>query len=144
MTNKEKLFFIIPAIWAALFDIFITIFHQSPAYWNGDLNQANEGNPIGAFVMANHVSGLFVISAIWLILIAILGYKLPHKLARIFLLFALIAHSYGASTWLSNHYGFWSAIAFILFNSILYFMMEDLFIYGKKERKARGYKSIIK
>jgi len=138
MTNKEKLFFIIPAMWAALFDIFITVFHQSPAYWNGDLNQANEGNPIGAYAMASHVSGLFMISVIWLILIVFLGYKLPHRFSRIFLLFALISHSYGASTWLSNHYGFWSSIAFILFNSILYFMMEDLIMNEKKGAIVRA------
>ena len=115
----------IPAFWASLFDIIITITHQSKEYWTGDLDKANEGNPIGAFFMGNHVSGIFIISTLWLSLIGILGYYLPRKISRIFLLFTLMAHSYGASTWLSNNYGFWYALSLILFNSIIFYVVGD-------------------
>jgi hypothetical protein len=126
MLRKNRLLFLIPALWASLFDIAITIFHQPKEYWNGDLSKANEGNPIGALFMKNHVSGLFIISGLWIIAIAILGYFLPTQLRKIFLLFCLIAHSFGASTWLSNRYGFWYAITFILFNSILYCTIDNM------------------
>ena len=126
MKKREKLLALIPALWASLFDITITIVHQSKEYWNGNLNMAKEGNPIGNFMMKNHVSGIFVISILWLILIGILGYYIPKKYSRVFLLFVLIAHSFGASTWLSNNYGFWTAIIFILFNAILFYKIEDL------------------
>ncbi|MFT5146947.1 MAG: hypothetical protein ACI9H1_001673 [Polaribacter sp.] len=125
MKKREKLLALIPALWASLFDITITIVHQSKEYWNGNLNMANEGNPIGNFMMKNHVSGIFIISILWLILIGVLGFYLPRKISKIFLLFVLMVHSYGASTWISNHYGFWSIILFILFNSILFYIIDD-------------------
>ncbi|WP_396602547.1 hypothetical protein [Algibacter sp. R77976] len=124
MKNREKLLVLIPALWASLFDIVITIVHQPKGYWNGDLNIANEANPIGNFMMKYHVSGIFIISILWLVIIAILGYYLPRKVARVFLLFTLMIHSWGASTWISNYYSFWLVIVFILFNSILYLKME--------------------
>jgi hypothetical protein len=125
MIKREKLIILIPALWASLFDITITIVHQSKEYWNGNLNMANEANPIGNFMMKNHVSGIFIISIIWLILIGVLGYYLPKKISRIFLLFILIVHSWGASSWISMKYGFWFVILFILFNSILFYKIDD-------------------
>lgn len=61
MTSKNKILLLIPALYTSMFDIAITVIHQSKEYWNGDLSKANEGNPIGAFFMKNHVSGLFII-----------------------------------------------------------------------------------
>lgn len=126
MNKNEKILALIPALWASLFDITITIVHQSKDYWNGNLDMANEGNPIGNFMMKNHVSGIFVISFFWLIVIGVLGYYLPKKISKIVLLFVLIAHSWGASTWISMHYGFWYVILFIGFNAILFYKIEDL------------------
>lgn len=123
--NRSGLSFI-PAYWAALFDIIITITHQKPAYWKGNLKQANEGNPFGAYMMAQHVSGIFVISLLWLVIIGLAGRFLPYKFSRVFLLFVLIVHSFGASTWLSSFYGFWYVIVFTLFNAVLFYTIEDL------------------
>lgn len=125
MKKNHKLLLLIPTLWASIFDIFITSFWQDPEYWKGDLTKGREGNPIGAWFMSQHVSGLFIISAIWIILIGLLGYYLPGKLRKVFLLFVLIAHSFGASTWLSSFYSFWSAIVFIFFNTVLYVLIED-------------------
>lgn len=50
---------LVPAYWADVFDIVITATHQNPDYWRGNLKQANEGNPIGAYVMANHIFVFF-------------------------------------------------------------------------------------
>ena len=126
MKKREKLLALIPALWASLFDAIITITHQPKEYWNGNLNLANEANDIGNFMMKQHVSGIFIVCGVWLILIGILGYYIPEKYSRIFLLFVLIAHSFGASTWLSYNYGFWTSIVFILFNAILFYKVEDL------------------
>lgn len=125
MTRKDKLLLLIPALWTSIFDITITVIHQSKDYWDGDLTKANEGNPIGALFMKNHVSGLFIISGLWIIAIGFLGYFLPPLIRKIFLLFCVIAHSFGASTWLSSRHGFWYAITFILFNSILYCVIDN-------------------
>lgn len=124
--NKKKLLALIPALWASLFDAVITIWHQPKEYWNGNLNLANEVNSIGNFMMRQHVSGIFIVCGTWLVLIGVLGYYIPKKYSRIFLLFVLIAHSFGASGWLSYNYGFWTAIVFILFNAILFYKTEDL------------------
>ncbi|MFM7487151.1 MAG: hypothetical protein ACKO13_09560, partial [Cytophagales bacterium] len=78
----------------------------------------------GKFMMTSHVSGIFVISLTWLVLIALLGCYLPKKIARVFLVFVLIAHSWGASTWISL-YGFWSVIALMIFNSILFCVTDE-------------------
>lgn len=126
MTKKNKLLSLVPALWASIFDISITVIHQSKEYWNGDLTKANEANPIGAFFMKNHIAGLFVISGFWVIAIGLLGYFLPRQIRKVFLLFCLMAHSFGASTWLSSRHGFWYVITFILFNSILYCALENI------------------
>ena len=126
MKKKEKLLLLIPALWSSFIDTTVTIAGQPQDYWNGNLQIANEGNPIGHFFMQNHVSGIFILCGAWLISIGFIGYYLPLKLSRIFLLFVLIAHSYGASTWLTMNYGFWLAILFIAFNSILFYKIQDI------------------
>ncbi|WP_282035909.1 hypothetical protein [Saccharicrinis aurantiacus] len=126
MQIHKKLVLAIPALWASIFDSVITIVHQPSEYWDGNLNKANEANPIGNFMMNYHTSGIFILCGLWIIAIALLGRYLPLKIARVFLLFTLMAHSYGASTWLTMHYGFGSAMLFILFNAILFYKIQDL------------------
>jgi hypothetical protein len=126
MTRKTRLLLLVPALWTSLFDIITTIIHQPKEYWDGDLTKANEGNPIGALFMGNHVTGLFIISGLWIIVIGMLGYFLPRLTSKIFLLFCVIAHSFGASTWLSSRYGFWYVMTLIAFNSILYCVIDSV------------------
>lgn len=126
MSKSKKLLYLIPALWASLFDITITIVNQSKEYWSGNLNKANEANPIGNYMMTNYISGIFLISIIWIIIIVVLGYYLPKKISQVFLLFVLIAHSWGGSTWISMKYGFWFVIIFMLFNSFLFYAIEDI------------------
>lgn len=124
--DKSRVLPIIPALWASIIDIGATIFGKPAGYWKGDLHIANERNPIGSFFMAHHTSGLFIISAVWIILIVALGYYLPRKISKIYLLFVLIAHSWGASSWIPKEYNFLGSISLFLFNAILYIMIEEL------------------
>lgn len=126
MTYKKRWLLLIPAFWASGFDIAISIIQQPKEYWAGDLLASNEGNPVGKFMMMKHVSGIFVVSFSWLVVITCLGYYLPNKLSRIFLVFVLIAHSYGAATWINRAYGFWVEILFFIFNAFLFFWMDEL------------------
>ncbi|PKQ61971.1 hypothetical protein BZG02_13605 [Labilibaculum filiforme] len=126
MKNRIKLVAVIPAVWVCLFDVIITLVYQPAEYWSGDLSLANEANPIGAFVMKYHTSGLFILSALWLGLIVLLGYYLPKKWASIFLLFVFIAHCFGGASWVNIHFGFWAVMLFFLFNSILYHRIDTL------------------
>ena len=132
---NRKLIRSIPALWACIFDTTVTTLLQPSNYWEGNLEIANEGNPIGNFFMTAHISGLFVITAIWLGVIGVLGYYLPKKLAKIFLLFVLLSHSWGASTWLSMHFGFWSVMLFMIFNAFLYIMIDER---GSKQKALNG------
>lgn len=116
---------LIPAYQATIIDIAVTIIHQSPAYWQGDLSHANEGNPIGGTLMRAHVSGIFVLSGLWLVIIGLAGYYLPRQFSKTFLLFTVITHSYGACTWISDRYGFFAAMALILFNTISYLLINE-------------------
>ena len=136
MTVKGRLTLLMPAIWTCIVDVALTTIHQPEEYWTGNLDAGNEANPIGRLFMRNHVSGFFIISAAWLILIVVLGYYLPRAISRIFLLFVVLAHSVGASTWLLNRYGYWSVIIFVLFNAILFCVVEDRVVAmanGKRE-----------
>ncbi len=78
--------------------------------------------------MANHISGIFVICSIWLIVIGIVGYYIPRKYLKTFALFVLLAHTWGASTWPSQLYNFWSVMDFVLFNSILFVRAEEYYL----------------
>ena len=126
MNRKQKLLLLMPALWASLFDIVITIVHQPKEYWNGNLQVANEGNPIGKFMMTNHVSGIFLISIFWLVLIGLLGYYLSRIMSRIFLVFVMIVHSWAASTWIGPRYGFWSVLILMILNSILFCAIDEI------------------
>ncbi|MEL6558453.1 MAG: hypothetical protein AAFQ94_09730 [Bacteroidota bacterium] len=126
MDKLSRWLHLLPALIASLIDIAITIIHQPKGYWEGNLNEANEGNPIGALFMENHISGLFVISGIEVLLIILLGYYLPTRISRYLLLFVLIAHSCAASTWISSRYGFWYTMSLALFNSLTYLIANDL------------------
>ncbi|MCX8489751.1 MAG: hypothetical protein ORN54_01645, partial [Cyclobacteriaceae bacterium] len=81
MKNKQKLLLLVPALWASSVDILLTIICQPKEYWQGNLQSRNEANPIGAFLMEKHISGLFIVSGIWLVIIALLGYYLPRRLS---------------------------------------------------------------
>ena len=84
MTRRSKLLFLVPALWTSLFDTTITVIHQPKEYWNGDLSKANEGNPIGALFMGNHVSGLFIISGFWIFAMDFLDTFYPDRLVKSF------------------------------------------------------------
>ena len=75
--------------------------------------------------MEKHVDGLFIVSGIWWLIISFAGYFLPKRFSKIFLLFTVIAHSYGACTWISPRLGFWAAMALILLNSFTYVFIND-------------------
>jgi hypothetical protein len=124
MKRKAKILTLIPALWAALLDLSLTVHGQSIKYWQGNLNQVNEANTLVKALMKSHLLGIFIAHGIWIALIILLGYYLPHKLSRIFLLFVLLANSWGASTWI-RHHGFWYVIILYLFNAILYVIIDE-------------------
>ena len=81
--KRSKLLLLVPALWASFIDIFVTIFYQPAEYWNGNLAKADEANPFGGFLMHQHVSGIFIICGLWLVLIGVLGFYLPKKISTL-------------------------------------------------------------
>lgn len=125
--NKIKLLKIAPAFSVALFDMVITVTHQPEQYWQGHLKAANEGNPVAAAFMHNHVSGFFLISAIWLSVIFLLGYFLPEKASRFFLFTIFVLHCTAASGWVKYLYGgFWGYVIFTVIACAVWFIFESL------------------
>lgn len=129
MKNKisQRFIMLIPALWAALFDITITIVYQPESYWSGNLQDANEANPIGALFMKNHVSGFFIISVLWIGIIVLAGKYLPKKWLTFFSLFVLICHTWGGSSWIMNILGFWLVLIYICINSYLFLYCQNLY-----------------
>jgi hypothetical protein len=121
---------LVPALWATLIDILCTIIFQSNEYWQGNLQAANEANPIGAYMMQNHVSGIYVISIVWLVLIGLLGYYLPKRLSRIFLVFILIVHSWAGCSWIDE---FWFKLVFIGLNTMLFCWVDEIVDQDKSQ-----------
>lgn len=126
-TVLHKFIMLIPAFWAALFDMTITVIYQPNEYWNGNLNIANEANPIGAFAMKYHVLGFFAISLAWLFLIGLIGSLLPKKGLVFFTLFVLLCHTWGGSSWIMNHFGFWFVMFYIFLNSFLFLYAQETY-----------------
>lgn len=122
--TKTRLINIFPAFWAALFDIIITIYFQPKEYWDGNLKNHNEANPIGSFAMNESIYGIFVISIIWLILILIMGLFLPKNWISYTTLFILLCHTVGASSWIMMHFGFNYIFILIAINSFLFLKMN--------------------
>jgi len=77
--------------------------------------------------MKNSVSGIYVFTVFWLLAIVLIGYYLPSKFLRVLALFVLIAHTYGASSWLIEYYSFWIVIACVLLNSVIFIALEDMY-----------------
>lgn len=135
MKNKKlanKLLILIPAFWACSLDLIITLLNQPSEYWYGNLKIYREGNPLVEILMKNHISGIFIFVILWLLTIIFIGYFLSPKSLRTLTLFVLVAHTFGASTWLVEIFGFWSAICLFLINSIIYISFEDIYIIKSK------------
>jgi len=117
----------IPAFWACLVDLLLTTINQPVEYWQGNLQMVREGNPLIEFLMKNSISGIFIFVTLWLLTIVMIGYYLHSKLLRVLALFVLIAHTYGASSWLAECCSFWTVIAYVLLNSVLFIAFVDIY-----------------
>ena len=124
--RSYRLYGLIAPVWACVVDAIVTAVNQPEGYWQGELYKAREGNPIGGPLMEQYAYALFGISAIWLIIIAALGSFLPRNAGRVFTLFVVLAHTWGAGSWISSNYGFWWVILIALVNASLFIGFDNL------------------
>jgi hypothetical protein len=116
-----------PGFLALFVDLLFTIKGQPTAYWQGNLQMVREGNPLVEFFMKSSLLGIYVFVVLWLLVIVLIGYYLPSKSLRVFALFILIAHTYGASSWLIECFNFWTVITYVLLNSIIFIELNDTY-----------------
>jgi len=125
-SRKINLLMIIPTFAVALFDMAITITHQPNQYWEGNLLATREGNPVAVAFMNEHVSGFFVLSAIWLSIIFLLGYFLPRKVSHFFLFVIFVLHCSAGSTWVHALGGFWLLVVFTVIACSVWWFFDRL------------------
>ena len=123
---KNRLIQIFPAFFAAMFDILVTIYFQPQEYWNGNLKNHNEANPIGSFAMNESIYGIFIISVLWLIIILLMGIFLPKKWISYTSLFILICHTLGGCSWIMINFGFQYQFILIGFNTFLFLKFNNI------------------
>ena len=78
--------------------------------------------------MKNYVYGIFFVSITWFAIVIITGIYIPQKYFKFFSIFILLSHCWGASSWLSQLYGFWSVMAFIIITSIIYSVTNKIYL----------------
>lgn len=76
--------------------------------------------------MQNHVTGIFIVTFLWLVFIFFLTLYTPVKVGRIICLAIVLGNSWGAGTWISRYYGFWFVMLLVVVNSILFITFDEL------------------
>lgn len=125
VTTNKSLARSLPALFAALVDISFTLSFQKSNYWAGNGKAVNEANPIGHLLAGIHYLGLPLICFIWLFTIPVAVRYLPKNVGEIFTLFCMIAHSWGAASWIENRIGFWSVLILFVVNSTIYIFAKN-------------------
>jgi hypothetical protein len=128
--NKSKIIHTLiaftPGLWACLVDLFFTVIGQPREYWQGNLLSAKEGNPLIKILMINGTSNIFFFVLIWIFTFLSIGYLLPNNLLRVFSLFILVAHTFGAAGWIANSFSFIIVLSYIFLNSSLFIYFDKL------------------
>jgi hypothetical protein len=87
----------------ALSDAVITLLGQAPIYWQ-DHTHVNEGDPIVHWVLARSVSLYVLCGVVYITGLVIVASILPRRIAIGWMLWFILLHFFGTSTWLAFHY----------------------------------------
>ncbi len=123
--NKHKLLIFIPAFIACIIDLIVTVINQPTNYWLNNLKSVNEANPLLNYFMKHSILGIFVVTFIWLILIAFTVLFTPINISKLICLSIIIGNSWGASTWIIKYYGFNFVIALFIINAGLFIFFDE-------------------
>jgi|GEM_PF-4079466 len=94
----KRKFFVGATLLPAIIDITVTSLGQPPDYWT-NTSLYKEGNPLVAVLLQNGFYSFLAGASIYLILLALLLWKLPRKISLWIGVFAYSAHIFGSSTW---------------------------------------------
>lgn len=98
--NDPRWILAVPAVAAFGVDVTLTLLGQSPQYWNGEYFAANEGAPVGLFLLRMHPTAFLFGAWAYAAGVSTLIRYLPHALALWLSLGFLIAHTSGVNSWL--------------------------------------------
>lgn len=90
---------ICPTIFA-ITDATLTLSGQTTRYWAGHFNEVRELNPIGRILLEFHPFAFAAGILAWIVLFSILILYFKRFIAKWITLSILIAHAFGAATWL--------------------------------------------
>jgi hypothetical protein len=86
----------------ALVDKGLTLFGQSPEYWDGDYLRVHEANPWMRPLLETHPANYLLGSLLYFLLWLIPVVLLPKRAAMVLSVWVTIAHAQGARTWMYN------------------------------------------
>ena len=114
------------ALFAMLFDFFLTLVFQSESFWNKNISTANEMNDLFRY-FSNFGPSVFVASMIvYMALMFLLILYLPTYPGYVASFALILGHYFGASTWLvwSLKLGVQGAVFYGIFLSFIFVYLE--------------------
>ncbi len=92
--------FLFPCIFLWLLDVILTLAGQSREYWAGNFSEAKELNPLFHWFLSNGPDVFLIASIAYILLLVVILFLVPLRIAIITSYIASIAHLIGAAGWM--------------------------------------------
>src|SRR5262249_7791876 len=100
MGRSDRFWLWIAPVLLCLLDQALTLCGQPSAYWAGDYNKADEGNPIARWCLEQHPAVFAAETILWIALFGSLVAVLPWQLAKTVSLGVALGHIVGSDMWI--------------------------------------------
>lgn len=90
-----------PVILVMFIDLTLTLCLQPSEYWD-DYSLYREGSPLGRILLKAGPEYFVISSILYMIFCPVVITKLPKRLGKMVIIFLIIAHSWGASSWVGD------------------------------------------
>ena len=101
---KNALWLLLPPIALCVFDFGLTLYGQSPAYWQGDYSDVNELSPSFAAYMSLHPLAFVAACCVWIAFFSAVILLLPELTALLLSVAVILGHMAGAVSWLAYRF----------------------------------------
>jgi hypothetical protein len=92
--------FLIPCLFLWLLDLIATLLGQSSDYWVGNFSAAKELNPLFLYFISKGPAIFLVASVTYILLLVIILFLIPLRIAILTAFIASIVHLIGATSWM--------------------------------------------
>jgi hypothetical protein len=99
MISRRAWLYVGPAV-MCLIDLAVTLAYQPSEYWHQGYQFVHESNPAARWFLQIHPLAFLGASLLWILAFSAAIFSLRFATARIVALAVLLAHAFGASTWL--------------------------------------------